>query len=399
MALRCDQRQIVTGGTTVCEIRQNPADAADEVQFTVTSSSQRVKAPAMVRGRSGRSTLRFEVSADESGPQENVTIEAHSDSGSAAESLLVVSPGSIHLQAPKTLTATPESPVRFTVSAADEQGLPVSLAVAGKPSGATFDPASGLFEWIPAGQELGSTEVSFTAANSLGFTQTKTVNIKVVASRPILTGLRNAAGSGAVAACTPGALTALVGTSLAGFNSTGTVRVLVNDASAPVIRASSEQVDFLCPQLAPGTPMAISVAAGDLTSNEVRTVMQKAAPGLFSLDGSGNGLGMVVHLGGLAALSRFDRVGMPATAGDAITLFATGMDCTQSPGDPKPLLYFGHTHQQPTLLKPSSFAGVCEIHAVVPDGLAGNEVTLVLEAVREDGTIVRSNQILMAIEK
>jgi uncharacterized protein (TIGR03437 family) len=352
----------------------------------------------MVRGRSGRSTLRFEVSADEAGPQETVTIEAHSDSGSASESLLVISSGSIHLRAPKNLTATPNSPVRFTVNAVDDQGLPVSVVVANKPNGATFDPASGSFEWLPADQELGSTEVSFTAANSLGFTETKTVNIKVVASRPILAGLRNGAGSGAVAACSPGALAALVGTSLAVSGSTGAVRVLVNGTSASVIRASSEQVDFLCPQLAPGTPLAISVEAGDLTSNEVLAVMEKATPGLFSVDGSGNGLGIVLHAQGLAALPRFDRVGMPATAGDAITLFATGINCDQSPGDPKPLLYFGDTYQQVTLLQPSSFAGVCEIHAILPRGLAGNEVRLVLEAVREDGTPVRSNQILMAIE-
>jgi hypothetical protein len=88
---------------------------------------------------------------------------------------------------------------------------------------------------------------------------------------------------------------------------------------------------------------------------------------------------------------------MPASAGDAITLFATGINCDESRGAPKPLLYIGHAYQQ-VAVQPSSFAGVCEVHAVVPTGLPGSEVRLVLEAVRDDGTPVRSNQILMAIE-
>jgi hypothetical protein len=117
---------------------------------------------------------------------------------------------------------------------------------------------------------------------------------------------------------------------------------------------------------------------------------------LFTLDGSGGGAGMVLHALGLAALPRFDRSGVPATAGDAITLFATGVACDGSAGALNPVLYVGYALQQVTL-QPSSMAGVCEVHGVVPRGLAGNEASLVLEAVREDGTPVRSNQILMAI--
>ena len=398
LQLSCASRHIAAGGTAVCEIIRNSTAGADTGEFTVTSSSKRVRTPSIVRGRKGRSALRFEVTADDTAPQESVTIEARSDSGSASESLLVVSPGSLHLFAPRSRTVTPGSPVRFAVSAVDDQGLPVSVVVGSKPNGAAFDPASGIFEWIPADQAPGSTEVSFTATNSLGFTQTKTVDIKIVDVQPFIAGLRNATGEGAVAACSPGTLATLVGTSLAGLDSTGSVRVVVNGTSAPVIRASSERVDFVCPRLAPGTPLAISAEVDGLASNQVRTLMQTTAPGLFSADGSGNGFGMVLHARGLAALPRFDRAGMPAAAGDAIVLFATGINCDASPDDPKPLLYIGHTYQQVTLLRPSSFAGVCELHAVVPGRLVGNEVTLVLQTVREDGTPVRSNQIMMAVE-
>ena len=342
--------------------------------------------------------MRFEVTADEASPQENVTIEARSGSDAATESLLVVSSGSLHLRVPQNLTAKPGSPVRFTTDAIDDQGLPVSLVVASKPDNATFDAASGLFEWTPADRDLGLTGISFIATNSLGLTQAKTVNIRVVSQRPFLSGLRNGAGSGAVAACSPGALAALIGTSLGAARSEDTIRVLVNGADALVVRTSDERVEFLCPSLAAGTPLAISVAAGDQVSNEVRTVMVKTAPGLFSVDGSGVGVGMILHAHGLAALPRFDRAGMPVSAGDTITLFATGIDCAEISDAPRPFLHFEHDYQQITLLRPSAFPGVCEIHSVVPGGITGNEVKVSIESVREDGTAVRSNTILVAVE-
>ena len=176
------------------------------------------------------------------------------------------------------------------------------------------------------------------------------------------------------------------------------MRVVVNGASASVIRASSEQVDFVCPRFGPRN------TAGDLRGSSWPG-FQRSARG-DAEDGPGIVLGGWLWRRfrhgppsrGLAALPRFDRAGMPAFAGDTVTLFATGINCNENPGDLRPLLYFGHTYQQITSLQPSSFAGVCEIQAVVPGGLTGNEVTLVLEAVREDGTPIRSNQILMAIE-
>jgi uncharacterized protein (TIGR03437 family) len=397
LALRCDPRQITGGGTAVCEIAQNPDDATDDAELTITSSSQNVQTPAMVHGRTGRGILRFEVISDETAPQEKVTIAVHSPTGSASENLLVVSTGSIHVRAPKTLTVTPDTPVRFTVEAGDDQGLPVSMVSANPPKGAKFDPASGLFEWLPTTQDLGSTEVAFTATNSLSFSETKVVSIKVVASRPFLAGLRNGAGPGALAACTPGALATLIGTSLTGARDMA--RVLVNGSIGSIVRASSEQIDFLCPEAAPGTPLTFSVQAGEnLASNELQTSMAKTAPGLLSLDGSGGGLGMALHDRGLAALPRFDRIGTPAMAGDVITLFATGINCDGNAGDSKPVVYFENTLQQVRSLQRSSFAGVCEVSVVTPRGLASGEVRVTLEAINENGTPLRSNQVLIAIE-
>jgi hypothetical protein len=275
--------------------------------------------------------------------------------------------------------------------------LPVSVAASGQPSGSVFDAQSGVFEWTPAEDNLGTHTIEFTATNSLGFTTTRSIDIDVVAARPALSRLRNGAGPGALAACTPGSLATLLGNSLAG-DSGAASRVLVNGVDATVVRASNRQIDFVCPALAPGASMAISVIAGRETSNELQTVMQESAPGLLTIDGSGSGQGLVAHARGLATLPRFGQEGMPAIAGEAITLLATGINCNEISSGLKPLLYLGHDLQSVTLLRPSAYPGVCEVHSVIPQGVSGNEVALVLQLVREDGSTVKSNAILIAIE-
>jgi len=397
LRLRCDQKQIAPGGKLLCEVLYAPTDEEAALEMAVSTTSERLKAPAFVRGRAARTSLRFEVAADEDASLETVAVEVRSGSASARESVLIMPDRSLHLRLPHSLSVTPGSPVRFTAAAIDDQGLPVSVTAASKPGKSVFDAATGLFEWTPADHDLGSATVEFTAANSLGLTATGTVNIDVIPSRPVLSRLRNGAGSGAVAACSPGAVATLLGSSLA-ERSTGTPHVLVNGAEVSVLQASDKQVDFLCPTLAPGTSLEISVSVGGRASNGVKTVMQGTAPGLLSMDGSGSGQGVVAHARGLAALPRFGQEGTPAIAGEEITLLATGINCGEIFAAPKPLLYLGHDFQPITLLRPSAFPGVCEVHSVIPAGVSGNEVALVLEIVREDGSSVRSNAILMAIE-
>ena len=180
----------------------------------------------------------------------------------AQASLLLVPSGSLHVRVPRSVTTTPGSPVHFVATATDEQDQPLSLSVAGMPEGARFDPATGLYEWTPTDRDLGSSKISFSARNSLDAAVTKTVTVNVVSGEPVLRELRNGAGAGAVAACSPGALAALVGTSLAGSNTTDAVRVLINGSEASVTQISAEQVQFVCPALAPGSEMGMAVEVG-----------------------------------------------------------------------------------------------------------------------------------------
>ena len=84
------------------------------MDVTVSSNSERVKVPASIRARAGRSAIRFEVTATEDASQESVLIEAHAGSEHAQVGLLMLSSGSLHLNVPHSLTSTPGLPVRFT---------------------------------------------------------------------------------------------------------------------------------------------------------------------------------------------------------------------------------------------------------------------------------------------
>jgi hypothetical protein len=265
------------------------------------------------------------------------------------------------------------------------------------PAAATFDATSGRFEWTPEDRDLGPAEIAFTATSSPGVSTTKTVAIEVVSPRPVLSGLRNAAGSDAVAACSPGALATVLGTALNGVHAGDGVRLFVNGDEASIVHAGPTQIDFLCPLLAPETPLRISALVGEQRSNELQTTMRQISPGLFSVDGSGSGQGAVMHARGLASLPRFELAGMPAAPGDEIVLLATGIPCDPSAG-PKPMLYFGPVYGQTTDLRPAAIPGVCEVHSIVPANVSGNEVALHLELIRVDGAVVRSNTVLAAVE-
>ncbi|MGI9293299.1 MAG: putative Ig domain-containing protein, partial [Pseudomonadales bacterium] len=75
--------------------------------------------------------------------------------------------------------------LNFSASANDAESTP-TLSVSGLPSGATFDAASGTFNWVPAAGDAANSpyEVEFTATDSGGLTDTETVSITVTVTVP-----------------------------------------------------------------------------------------------------------------------------------------------------------------------------------------------------------------------
>jgi len=54
----------------------------------------------------------------------------------------------------------------FVVNATDPDGEAVTLAAASLPSGATFDPATGMFYWLTSSNNVGHYNVTFTATDN-----------------------------------------------------------------------------------------------------------------------------------------------------------------------------------------------------------------------------------------
>jgi uncharacterized protein (TIGR03437 family) len=176
------------------------------------------------------------------------------------------------------------------------------------------------------------------------------------------------------------------------------IRVRVNGETVAVPSASQEAVDFVCPALAGGTPLTVTAEVAGRVSDEFRTSMAESAPGLFSVSESPKAQGLVMHARGLSAIPRFDMDGSPAIPGETIRFYATGLNC-ENANETSTLLYFGKGYQPITSITPSTYAGVCEVSAVVPEGVFGPAVELYLEAVRSDATRLKSNTISVAIDE
>ncbi len=91
--------------------------------------------------------------------------------------------------------------------------------------------------------------------------------------------------------------------------------------------ASATQITFRCPENNPGKKVTLQVANRFGTSNAVQVTIQDVAPGIFTLDGSGTGQGVVYvnRTSELAALPDPSFASQAAAPGDTLTLLMTGL--------------------------------------------------------------------------
>jgi hypothetical protein len=84
------------------------------------------------------------------------------------------------------------STLSFTVTASDLDGDEVVLAAIGLPSGASFDPGTGVFEWTPLLGDAGSYQVTFNATDSVdSASETITITVTEVEPTELLENLIN----------------------------------------------------------------------------------------------------------------------------------------------------------------------------------------------------------------
>jgi uncharacterized protein (TIGR03437 family) len=143
-------------------------------------------------------------------------------------------------------------------------------------------------------------------------------------------GVLNAASSAPAGnPISPGEFISLYGTGLAKSAQTAAppypatlngVTVLVNNKQAPLYFVSPGQINALVPYATQGPTATIVVQSGAASSNTVTVPVAATAPGVFSQDTSGGGPGAILH----ADFSLVNAAN-PATAGETVLIFLTGM--------------------------------------------------------------------------
>lgn len=130
----------------------------------------------------------------------------------------------------------------------------------------------------------------------------------------------------------PGQFVALFGTGLAASNQTakppypmslGGVSVLINGKTAPLYFVSPGQINALVPFATTGPAATIVVQNNNVSSNTVTVPVAPTSPGVYSMDQSGSGSGAILH----ADYSLVNDAS-PATAGETVLIYLTGMGTT-----------------------------------------------------------------------
>jgi uncharacterized protein (TIGR03437 family) len=238
--------------------------------------------------------------------------------------------------------------------------------------------------------------------------------------------LTNLAGLPVTNACSPGGRVALIGTdftSQAPQTSTSFplptelagLQVKVNGIPTPLFFASDSQVTFQCPLLPPGTPLDITLEGPNgLARSPAVTIMREAAPELFTLGATNQGLILLGTTNQIAMQTNRAVPSRPAQIGESLTIYASGLgesDGGVPAGTPAPLgspvmlknrirVVVGGLEIDPTFAGlAQGTVGLSQVDAQIrPDVLAGSAVPLYVEVILPDGTVVESNEVTVAID-
>jgi uncharacterized protein (TIGR03437 family) len=100
----------------------------------------------------------------------------------------------------------------------------------------------------------------------------------------------------------------------------GGVTVTVNNIPAPIYLVSKNQISFLVPYLVTGTTANVIVKNSTGTSNTVTLPLSATSPGIYSVDLSGAGYGIILH-----ADYSLVTVASPAIRGETVLVYLTGL--------------------------------------------------------------------------
>ena len=261
-------------------------------------------------------------------------------------------------------------------------------------------------------REIGSAAV--VPSTSIGALQAPAITLASIA-----TGL---AGD----ACSPGGLASILGTGLTVQSpqkinsfplptSLSGVQVKVNGVAAPLLFISDSQINFQCPGLTAGTPLTLTVEGpAGVISTPILTEMQAAAPGLFTVNGTKQGVVLIANTNEIAMETTKAIASRPAKPGEFLTIYTSGLGESVeevAAGDPAPSnrqillknkvsIVVGGVEIEPLFagLAPGA-AGLYQINLQLPPGEPiGDGVPLYLNVRLSDGTTRQSNSVNVAIQ-
>ena len=390
--LSCAPKVVKAGGQATCEVRTGASSASQGIR--ITSSSAQVAAPASVSMRPDQTSLTFQVSADPAARQQSATVTAESDSTSVQDTIHITAASNPVMRLPSRQLAKPGQAVQFAVSASDPaspEGAQVSLAASGLPAGASFDSAGGRFQWTPAAGQIGKYEVLFTATSADGRSSSQPVAIEVGSGLPAIKAMDHL--------CSPGAIASLTGTWLAESGSDGAAatKVAINGQDAPVVSASAESVQFLCPVSPAGTQLDIAIATAPGTTAAFQSTMQGASPWIFTTESQDQNPA-VVSFAGTAELAMARNAltpAHPAQPGDQLLIWGTGFGSANDTWVKLGALALNVLSLDPVAGRP----GVYTIRVQVPQSAAvGDAVALQAGVTGPDGAALASNTVTIAVE-
>jgi uncharacterized protein (TIGR03437 family) len=385
-SLSCSPKTVQSGSSFTCEVQLN--DASVPMEIAIDGSSSNLLLPATVTSRANQHSVTFQGSVNEGAAQESFTVSATVGQQTVEDSMVAIPGSGPAISVPGDQFVPFGKAVNFKVTAS--AGEPAAVKAADLPAGASFDPATGRFEWTPLESQQGSYDVKFTSAS-----ENKTVHIEVGRGTPVVS-------ESSQLACSPGAVANIKGMWLSDGEAADPsgasaelsgARVKVNGVYAPVVYASQTLVQFLCPNEAAGTALETVLETSSGAAPAIRTDMQAVSPVVLSADSSAQGLIVLPERAKIAAV-RDVNGGEPAQPADSLLIRATGL------GNDLPVaVKIGAAYAEVGSITPvDGAAGVWHIRANVPAGVTFGDAVPVRLEVQSNGQTVESNTVTMALE-
>jgi uncharacterized protein (TIGR03437 family) len=221
-------------------------------------------------------------------------------------------------------------------------------------------------------------------------------------ARPVIASVVNAASALPGAACSPGAAAMLMGQDLVASDADD-VRVEVNGDLVPLLSTSPSRVVFECPDSPTGTRLNIVLINGLQSSNDVVTEMQEVSPGMFTINGDGTGLGLVLRGDTieLASVPNSPDENVASLDGEVVSIVATGLGRTFGSG-PNTLASFVIVTVDGIAAEVVSAraigAGAYQIDARLPAVTVGSDtVEVQVQIPASNGQMMQSNTVEMSV--